>query len=161
MQHIKQFIFFPCFDISAIRFAVGIKTKQPTPFRESVAGELAGARMSHEVRHHRPSAAVVLGTVRKITREITLRVDAVKTKQPTPFQESVAGELAGARTRDPNIKSVVLYLLSYEFIVPIRGIPRFWWCKCRHYFCYTKIISDFLSPFAANRQLLFPETCFV
>ena len=76
-------------------------------------------------------------------------------------QESVAGELAGARTRDPNIKSVVLYLLSYEFIVPIRGIPRFWWCKCRHYFCYTKIISCFLSPFAANRQLLFPETCFV
>ena len=28
-----------------------------------------------------------------------------------------SGELAGARTRDPNIKSVVLYLLSYEFIV--------------------------------------------
>ena len=72
MQHIKQFILFPRFDISAILFAVGIKTKQPTL-----------------------------------------------------FQESVAGELAGARTRDPNIKSVVLYLLSYEFIVPIGGIPRF------------------------------------
>ena len=27
-------------------------------------------------------------------------------------------EIAGARTQDPNIKSVVLYLLSYEFIVP-------------------------------------------
>ena len=26
-------------------------------------------------------------------------------------------ESAGARTRDPNIKSVVLYLLSYGFIV--------------------------------------------
>ena len=27
------------------------------------------------------------------------------------------GEPAGARTRDPNIKSVVLYLLSYGFII--------------------------------------------
>lgn len=57
MQHIKQFILFPRFDIYAILFAVGIKTEQPTPFQESVAGELAGARMSHEVRHHRPNTA--------------------------------------------------------------------------------------------------------
>ena len=28
---------------------------------------------------------------------------------------AVGGESAGARTRDPNIKSVVLYLLSYGF----------------------------------------------
>ena len=33
------------------------------------------------------------------------------------------GEPAGARTRDPNIKSVVLYLLSYGFIVPNRISP--------------------------------------
>ena len=35
------------------------------------------------------------------------------------------GESAGARTRDPNIKSVVLYLLSYGFIVPNRSISVF------------------------------------
>ena len=34
-------------------------------------------------------------------------------------------ESAGARTRDPNIKSVVLYLLSYGFIVPNRIISIF------------------------------------
>ena len=32
-------------------------------------------------------------------------------------------ELAGARTQDPNIKSVVLYLLSYEFIVQNGYLP--------------------------------------
>ena len=32
--------------------------------------------------------------------------------------EAVFCDPAGARTQDPNIKSVVLYLLSYEFIVP-------------------------------------------
>ncbi len=31
-------------------------------------------------------------------------------------------ELAGARTRDPNIKSVVLYQLSYEFSLCRSGI---------------------------------------
>ena len=39
-----------------------------------------------------------------------------KTKQP-PEKGGCLRELAGARTQDPNIKSVVLYLLSYEFIV--------------------------------------------
>ena len=39
--------------------------------------------------------------------------DKKSDKSPCRFRE-----LAGARTRDPNIKSVVLYLLSYEFIVP-------------------------------------------
>ena len=33
------------------------------------------------------------------------------------FKSALSGESAGARTRDPNIKSVVLYLLSYGFIV--------------------------------------------
>ena len=33
------------------------------------------------------------------------------------LQSSFLRESAGARTRDPNIKSVVLYLLSYGFIV--------------------------------------------
>ncbi len=34
------------------------------------------------------------------------------------------GESAGARTRDPNIKSVVLYRLSYGFIVLKSRKPR-------------------------------------
>ncbi|KWW41620.1 MAG: hypothetical protein F083_834 [bacterium F083] len=39
------------------------------------------------------------------------------------------GDPAGARTQDPNIKSVVLYLLSYRVIVlppfkGVRGIKR-------------------------------------
>ena len=50
-------------------------------------------------------------------------------KKTTAFLQS-SGELAGARTQDPNIKSVVLYLLSYEFIAP----NRFWWCKDRTFF---------------------------
>ena len=50
-----------------------------------------------------------------------------------------SGELAGARTQDPNIKSVVLYLLSYEFIAP----NRFWWCKDRTFFSNVKIKSTF------------------
>ena len=33
------------------------------------------------------------------------------------FKSALSGEPAGARTQDPNIKSVVLYLLSYGFIV--------------------------------------------
>ncbi len=40
------------------------------------------------------------------------------TKKPLSCESGC--ELAGARTRDPNIKSVVLYRLSYEFI-PTEG----------------------------------------
>ena len=32
---------------------------------------------------------------------------------------------AGARTQDPNIKSVVLYLLSYEINAKFYGLTRF------------------------------------
>ena len=32
---------------------------------------------------------------------------------------------AGARTQDPNIKSVVLYLLSYEINAKLYGLIRF------------------------------------
>ena len=39
------------------------------------------------------------------------------------------GESAGARTRDPNIKSVVLYLLSYGFSDTNEVYPSIWWCK--------------------------------
>ena len=60
-------------------------------------------------------------------------------KKTTAFLQS-SGELAGARTQDPNIKSVVLYLLSYEFIAP----NRFWWCKDRTFFLIAKIKSTFL-----------------
>ena len=36
------------------------------------------------------------------------------------------GDLAGARTQDPNIKSVVLYLLSYQV-----NLPAFAECGCK------------------------------
>ena len=42
---------------------------------------------------------------------ITLPLKTKNSSQKT----AVGGESAGARTRDPNIKSVVLYLLSYGF----------------------------------------------
>ena len=60
-------------------------------------------------------------------------------KKTTAFLQS-SGELAGARTQDPNIKSVVLYLLSYEFIAP----NRFWWCKDMTFFLNAKINYKFL-----------------
>ena len=40
---------------------------------------------------------------------------ALKIKKTAVEKTAVTGESAGARTRDPNIKSVVLYLLSYGF----------------------------------------------
>ena len=64
-----------------------------------------------------------------------------KYKKKTTIRRLPSGELAGARTQDPNIKSVVLYLLSYEFIVP----NRFWWCKDRTFFSNAKIKCIFLS----------------
>ena len=80
-----------------------------------------GLECRTDVRHHRPSAAVERSEVRKNTREVTESPEYKKaTSHLVAFRE-----LAGARTRDPNIKSVVLYLLSYEFIVAKRGIPRF------------------------------------
>ena len=45
---------------------------------------------------------------------------------------------AGARTRDPNIKSVVLYLLSYGFSDSNISV---WWCKDSNYFYSTKIVD--------------------
>ena len=39
--------------------------------------------------------------------------------------EAVFCDPAGARTQDPNIKSVVLYLLSYEINAKIVGRIRF------------------------------------
>ena len=41
----------------------------------------------------------------------------IKTKRQSYklCRSTIKGESAGARTRDPNIKSVVLYLLSYGF----------------------------------------------
>ena len=36
-------------------------------------------------------------------------------KKTAVKKTAASGESAGARTRDPNIKSVVLYLLSYGF----------------------------------------------
>ena len=51
----------------------------------------------------------------------------VKTKIPDGFSSvrDLFGDPAGARTQDPNIKSVVLYLLSYRVILappPLRGV---------------------------------------
>ena len=54
------------------------------------------------------------------------------------------GELAGARTQDPNIKSVVLYLLSYEFNVPKWDIPDFGGAKIDIIFVFAKYIRLFL-----------------
>ena len=48
-----------------------------------------------------------------------------------------SGESAGARTRDPNIKSVVLYLLSYGFSVLLIIVSG---CKGSKYFYITKIV---------------------
>ena len=71
-----------------------------------------------------------------------------------------SGELAGARTRDPNIKSVVLYLLSYEFIVPIGENPVFGGANVCNIFRYTKIKSFFLisltpETYRRNRERTF------
>ena len=41
-----------------------------------------------------------------------------KTKKTAVEKTAASGESAGARTRDPNIKSVVLYRLSYGFSEP-------------------------------------------
>ena len=72
-----------------------------------------------------------------------------KYKKKTAIRRLPSGELAGARTQDPNIKSVVLYLLSYEFIAP----NRFWWCKDRTFFSNAKIKCIFLSSSAIFRKL--------
>ena len=69
-------------------------------------------------------------------------------KKKTTIRKLPSGELAGARTQDPNIKSVVLYLLSYEFIAP----NRFWWCKDRTFFSNAKIKCIFLSSRALIRK---------
>ena len=77
-----------------------------------------------------------------------LNAVALQTKKTT-IRRLPSGELAGARTQDPNIKSVVLYLLSYEFIVP----NRFWWCKDRTFFSNAKIKCIFLSSRALISKL--------
>ena len=53
------------------------------------------------------------GGLRRCTAENGIRVPAQKKRKATTFLSF--GEPAGARTQDPNIKSVVLYLLSYGF----------------------------------------------
>ena len=53
-------------------------------------------------------------------------------------------ESAGARTRDPNIKSVVLYLLSYGFIVPNRSISVFGGANVGNIFIIAKFICSLL-----------------
>ena len=46
-------------------------------------------------------------------------------QKKTAIRRLPSGELAGARTQDPNIKSVVLYLLSYEINAKKVGRIRF------------------------------------
>ena len=53
------------------------------------------------------------GGLRRCTAENGIRVPAQKKRKAATFLSF--GEPAGARTQDPNIKSVVLYLLSYGF----------------------------------------------
>ena len=64
------------------------------------------------------------------------------------------GESAGARTRDPNIKSVVLYLLSYGFIVPNRSISVFGGANVDNIFIIAKFILSLLRilPFLSYRM---------
>ena len=52
------------------------------------------------------------------------------------------GESAGARTRDPNIKSVVLYLLSYGFSDTNEVYPSIWWCKDSQKNHFSKNITE-------------------
>ena len=56
---------------------------------------------------------------------------------------AIGGELAGARTQDPNIKSVVLYLLSYEFIAPTQVILVFGGANVVNIFILSKKIHLF------------------
>ena len=57
------------------------------------------------------------------------------------------GELAGTRTQDPYIKSVLLYQLSYQFIPGTRGESCFWECKNR----VKRIGGKFLSEYFSTR----------
>ncbi len=66
------------------------------------------------------------------------------------------GDPAGARTRDPNIKSVVLYLLSYRIIVPyFRSIsPIFGGANVCTFFYIPKLFFRFFAeePFSNAPQ---------
>ena len=79
------------------------------------------------------------------THFIVSNVVAPQTKKTTAFLQS-SGELAGARTQDPNIKSVVLYLLSYEFIAP-------------NHFLVVQRYNNFLN--CQNNLLNFTKKCHV
>ena len=61
--------------------------------------------------------------------------------------ENLPCDLAGARTQDPNIKSVVLYLLSYQ-------VDLFCGCKSTAFFVTVSLFGQF---FFIRRASLCPD----
>ena len=75
-------------------------------------------------------------------------------KKDSQFDYPFFCESAGARTRDPNIKSVVLYLLSYGFIVPNRSISVFGGANVGNIFIIAKFILILLHFFDTDTLFL-------
>ena len=49
----------------------------------------------------------------------------MKIKNPLRKAERILSDPAGIRTLGPNIKSVVLYQLSYEIYLPFKGVQKY------------------------------------
>ena len=98
-------------------------------------GKPAGARTSaRKADPHRRAADVVRRTVRGFGEEVTEGESPTQKNIRQHIGCRIFGEPAGARTQDPNIKSVVLYLLSYGFSVPKGSESRFGGANVRIYF---------------------------
>ena len=79
-----------------------------------------------------------VGFLRLFGRFVSMGVNK---KSPTEVEDFLFGDLAGARTQDPHIKSVMLYLLSYQ-------VNRFCGCKSTAFFVTESLFCSnfFLSP---------------
>ena len=82
----------------------------------------------------------------------------VKTKIPDGFSSvrDLFGDPAGARTQDPNIKSVVLYLLSYRVILayPFKGVRAIKQLQKYSFFLYQRL---FVPNFFIRQANLCPD----
>ena len=74
-----------------------------------------GSNVGRKADPHRRAADVVRRTVRGFGEEVTEGESPTQKNIRQHIGCRIFGEPAGARTQDPNIKSVVLYLLSYGF----------------------------------------------
>ena len=83
-------------------------------------------------------------------RKLHTESNAHNSQKKDSLKLSFFRESAGARTRDPNIKSVVLYLLSYGFIVPNRSISVFGGANVDNIFIIAKFILLLLLFSLAN-----------